>query len=396
MHPGGKRQDDGETVRQLSEALCSGRISRREFITRAAALGLGTTAIGSLLAACGTSSSSSSSTSASPTPLDTTLPSKLYIYNWSDYSSSKVYDDFKKQYGVTIAESFYDGNESLAAKMRAGAGGYDIIFPTDKWVSILAKSGLLRPLDMSLLPNFKKYVTDPLFKAPPFDDPAKQGGKKYSVPYMFGTTGIGIRTDKVPNAAAIDSWGILWDSSWKGQISMLDEATECMNAALMYLGYPANTTDQSQLDAATKKLIAQKPLVQQYTSTVDKREMIQGVPLVHCWDGDAIMAKRDVGKKLRYLLPKEGFVVWMDGIAIPAKAPSPYAAHLFLNFILDPKNAAGAANYIGYEPGLRPPCSTSAIPCRRPCVPALSCSRRAPSASTWEPSSRTTTTLGPR
>ena len=154
------------------------------------------------------------------------------------------------------------------------------------------------------------------------------------------------------NAAAIDSWGILWDASWKGQISMLDEATECINAALMYLGYPANTTDQSQLDAATKKLIAQKPLVQQYTSTVDKREMIQGVPLVHCWDGDAIMAKRDVGKNLRYLLPKEGFVVWMDGIAIPATAPSPYAAHLFLNFILDPKNAAAAANFIGYEPGV--------------------------------------------
>lgn len=350
-------QDDHDGLGQLERAermaheVCDGRLSRREFLARAAALGIGASAVGALLAACG--SASSSSASASPSPMDTTLPSKLFVYNWSDYSSQQVYDDFKKQYGITIVESFYDGNEELATKMRAGAAGYDVIFPTDKWVSILAKTGLIQPLHMNLIPNFAKYVTDPLFKAPPFDDPAKQGGKKYSVPYMFGTTGIGIRRDKVPDADAIDSWGILWDSSWKGQISMLDEATECLNAALISLGYPANTTDQSQLDAATKKLIEQKPLVMQYTSTVDKREMIQGVPLVQCWDGDAIMAMRDIGQKnLRYMLPKEGFVIWMDGIAIPITAPNPYAAHLFLDFILDPKNAAGAANYIGYEPGV--------------------------------------------
>lgn len=336
----------------MAHEVCDGRLSRREFLARAAALGIGASAVGALLAACGSASSSSAS-SASPSPLDTTLPSKLFIYNWSDYSSKQVYKDFEKEYGITIVESYYSGNEELATKMRAGAAGYDIIFPTDKWVSILAKTGLLQPLRMNLIPNFARYVTDPLFKAPPFDDPAKQGGKKYSVPYMFGTTGIGIRRDKVSGADAIDSWGILWDSSWKGRISMLDEATECINAALMYLGYPANTTDLSQLEAAAKKLIEQKPLVMQYTSTVDKREMIQGVPLVHCWDGDAIMAMRDIGQKnLRYLLPKEGFVIWMDGIAIPITAPSPYAAHLFLNFILDPKNAAGAANYIGYEPGV--------------------------------------------
>jgi spermidine/putrescine transport system substrate-binding protein len=131
----------------------------------------------------------------------------------------------------------------------------------------------------------------------------------------------------VPNVDAVDSWSIAWDPAWKRQISMLDEPAECVNAALMYLGYPANTTDQAQIDAATQKLIEQKPLVAQYTSTVDKREMIQGVPVVHCWDGDAAAAMKDIGEaKLRYMLPKEGFMLWMDGIAIPTTAPSPYAA----------------------------------------------------------------------
>ena len=342
-----------EEAERLAQEVCEGRLSRREFITRAAALGLGVSAIGTLLAACGTASTSSTTASASPTPLDTTLPKKLFIYNWSDYSSQKVYDDFKKQYGIRVVESYYDGNETLNTKLRAGAGGYDVVFPTDKWVSINAKTGLIRPLRMDLIPNFDKYVTQPLFKAPPFDDPAKQGGKKYSVPYMFGTTGIGLRRDKVPNVDAVDSWSIAWDPAWKRQISMLDEPVECINAALMYLGYPANSTDQSQIDAATNKLIEQKPLVAQYTSTVDKREMIQGVPVVHCWDGDVAAAMKDIGQaKLRYMLPKEGFMLWMDGIAIPTTAPSPYAAHLFLNFILDPVNAGVAATAIGYQPAV--------------------------------------------
>jgi spermidine/putrescine transport system substrate-binding protein len=340
-----------ESAERMAQEVCAGRLSRREFMTRAAALGLGASALAGLLAACGSSSGggTAASASATPTPMDTTLPDKLFIYNWSDYSSNQVYKDFEEQYGPRVVESFYDGNEELVTKLKAGAKGYDVIFPTDKWVANLSKSGLLMPLDMSLIPNFAKYVTDPLFQKPPFDNPDEQGGKKYSVPYMFGSTGMGVRRDKVPNADAVDSWAIMWDPTYKGRISMLNEPVECINVALMLLGMPPNSTDQAQIDQATQKLIEQKPLVQQYTSTVDKREMIQGVPLVHCWDGDAAMAMRDVGDKLRYVLPKEGFMLWMDGIAIPANAPSPYAAHLFLNFILDPRNAAGAANAIGYQ-----------------------------------------------
>lgn len=341
-----------ESAQRLAQEVCAGRLSRREFMARAAALGLGVSALAGLLAACGTEEGGGAAASPSPTPMDTTLPEKLFIYNWSDYSSQEVYRDFEEQFGVRVVETFYDGNEELVTKLKAGASGYDVIIPTDKWVTNLSKSDLIMPLDMSLIPNFAKYVTDPLFQKPAFDNPDEQGGKKYSVPYMFGTTGMGVRRDKVENADAVDSWAIMWDPKYKGGISMLNEPVEGINVALMLLGLPANSTEQAHIDQATQKLIEQKPLVSQYTSTVDKRLMIQGVPLVHCWDGDAAMAMRDVGDKLRYVLPKEGFMLWMDGIAIPATAPSPYAAHLFLNFILDPINAAGAANYIGYQPGV--------------------------------------------
>ena len=145
-----------EKAERLAQEVCEGRLSRREFITRAAALGLGVSAIGTLLAACGTTSNSSTTASASPAPMDTTLPKKLYIYNWSDYSSQQVYDDFKKQYGITVVESYYDGNETLNTKLRAGAGGYDVVFPTDKWVSINAKSGLIQPLRHESHPQLRQ------------------------------------------------------------------------------------------------------------------------------------------------------------------------------------------------------------------------------------------------
>lgn len=334
-----------DSVVDLAAELRGQRMSRRQFVQRAALLGLSASAIGSILAACG---KKETNPTASPRITDTTLPAKIVVFNWSDYMSPKVLKDFEREYGVKCETAYYDGNEELTSKLKAGVTGYDVIFPTDMWVSVLSKSGLLQPLDMSLIPNFK-YVTQPVMRKPPFDP--ETDGKKYSVPYMFGTTGLGVRLDKV--AETVDSWNILWDEKYKEQISMLNASRETLGVALMRAGYSVNTTDQGQLDEATNALIEQKPLVLLYDSANDRRSMLTGVPLVHCWDGDAALALRSPGmsvEKLGYVLPKEGHITWADGVAIPATAPSPYAAHLFLNFLLDPKNAAECANYIGYQP----------------------------------------------
>jgi len=332
-------------IGELVGDLAARRMSRREFVHRAALLGISASAIGAILSACG-----GKSTTASESPeakvTETTLPKELFIFNWSDYMSPNALKDFEKEYGVKVVQSFYDGNEELNSKLKLGAAGYDVIFPTDMWVSVLANSGLLVPLDMSLIPNFK-YVTLPLMQKPPFDD--ESDGNKYSVPYMFGSTGVGRRTDKV--AEVMTSWNMLWDEKYKGQITMLNAPRETLGAALMRKGYSANSTDQSQLDEATADLIEQKPLVMIYDSTNTRRNMVKGVPLVHCWDGDVALAMRETGEDaIDYVLPSEGYIVWADGICIPKGGPSVYAAHLFLNFLLDPVNAAECANYIGYQP----------------------------------------------
>jgi spermidine/putrescine transport system substrate-binding protein len=334
-------------LEHLVSEVTGGRLTRREFVVRAAALGVSASAIGWVLAACGTKAKPKSTAQLEHLTPPATKPAKLFFYNWVDYSSPTALKDFQKTYGIEVVESYYDGNEELLAKLKAGGSGYDVILPTDFWVTLMFKTGLLHPLDMSLIPNIK--YAEPAFQYPNFD-PGKgtAGDPKYCVPYMFGTTGCGVRTDKVPEG--MTSWTKLWDAKYKGEIDMLADSREVMAVGLFVVGKSPNSISQADLDLATKKLIEQKPLVRTYDSSNPRRNMIGGNPLTHCWDGDAVMAKRALGTQMvDYVLPQEGFMVWVDGMAIPKTAPNPYWAHKFLDFMLDPKHAADNANYIGYQ-----------------------------------------------
>jgi spermidine/putrescine transport system substrate-binding protein len=342
-----EEQRDGRTtgeVDKIVQAVAHGELTRRQFIERGIALGLSVTALGTVLAACGGDTATDGET---PAAMNTALPEEINIFNWSDYMSPQCLKDFEAEYGIKVNETYYDGNEALFAKLRAGATGYDVIFPTDMWVTILRKSDLIQPLNMDYIPNFK-YVTDPLFQKPPFDNPDEQDGKKYSVPYMFGTTGYAATLAKVPSP--MDSWDQLWDEKYKSGISMLNAPRETLGVGLIKNGYSPNTTSQEELDTAEASLIEQKPLVLKYDSTNTRRSIVQGLPLTHCWDGDVGLAIKDIpADSVSYMLPSQGYVIWADGIAIPKAAPSVYGATLFLNFMLDPKQAGQAADYIGYQ-----------------------------------------------
>jgi spermidine/putrescine transport system substrate-binding protein len=321
--------------------VSAGAMSRREFVVRAAALGLSASSVGALLAACGKKKDT-----VSASPMDTTLPDELVIYNWQYYMSPKALKGFEKQTGMRCRLVYFGGPEEIAPSIEAGKS-YDVAFPNDMWVQVLIGKGLLQPLDVSLIPNFDKYVTQQFFRAPSFDPGTD--GKKYSTPYMFGTTGFAARLDEVPEPS--ESWGALWDKKYKGSIAMLNTSRDALGEALFLLGYSPNTTSQDELDQATKKLIEQKPLVKVYDSDQPKNSIIGGCAFTNCWDGDAIAATKKLGlSKVRYVLPTEGYTIWMDGVCIPKTAKSPYAAHLFLNYLLEPEVAAENANYLGYEP----------------------------------------------
>lgn len=329
---------------RLLDAVRRGRLSRRQFLQRGLALGLSASALGGLLAACGDEDAASDGSS--PAPMDTTLPEEVVFFNWADYLDPGLRKKFESETGVKVKEVYFDTNDDLLAKMRAGATGYDVVCPGGYIVSIMQKSGMLQPIDMSMIPSFSGIV--PALQKPIFDDPANQDGAKYSVPYMFGNAGIGVRLDKVSDE--VTSWATMWDEKYKQQLTMLSAERTLFGEALKFIGYSINTTDQAELDEATAKLIEQKPLVLKYEASGLVRTMGQGVPLVNCYDGDASVAMHNLGTEvLDYVVPSEGAVFWVDNLAIPKEAPSPYAAHLLIEFLTKPENSAQNSSWIGYQ-----------------------------------------------
>jgi spermidine/putrescine transport system substrate-binding protein len=329
-------------VAALLRGVADGRVTRRQFVARAGALGLSLSAVGTLLAACG-----GSDTAASPAApaFPTTKPATLNVHNWSGYMAPKVIKQFEADQGIKIKLTEFDSTDQCVKQIKQG-GAYDVIFPEAWGAEILIKAGLLTPLDMSLLPNFKN-VTQPTFQKPPYDPGTD--GKKYTSVYFFGTMAFAVRLDKI--ATPQQSWEMLFDPKYKQKISMLDGSRDVLGPPLWMAGTDPNTTDQAQIDAATQKLIEQKPLVTVYSSTGTTDRLIAGLPVVQCWDGDAAYVMNKLGlEKCRYILPAEGYSVWADAPCVPTAAASPYGAHLLLNYLLDPAVAAANANFTGYQP----------------------------------------------
>lgn len=323
----------------LTREVARGGISRRQFLVRAASLGLTTSAIGAVLAACG----GAGTPEAAAPSVEKVVPEQIVIFNWSDYLSPANKKKFERETGIRIVEAYFDDNEALYAKLSAGAVGYDVVVPSDYMVHVLITAGLLTPLDMSLIPNFRNVGRT--WHKPAFDP--ETDGRKYSVPYQWGTTGIGVRRDKV--AETVTSWSTMWDAKYKGQIAMGAEMRETIGAALKLLGYSLNSTSEDELAQAGDKLIEQKPLVAVYDSNNSRRLMIQGMPLVHTWNAFALLARDAIGEdKLAYVLPEEGYTIWTDNLAIPKGANSVYGAHLWMNFICDVENQADLTEYVWY------------------------------------------------
>jgi spermidine/putrescine transport system substrate-binding protein len=320
----------------LTRELAGKRITRLQFLERALALGLSATAIAPIIAACGGGDDTST-----PAAMDTTKPETLSIWSWAEYLAPAVKKGFEKKTGIKITESSYDSNEAVIAKLKAGTEGFDIVVPSDSSVHVMSMSGLLEPLDMTYIPNFQ-YVGE-TFRKPDYDP--EDDGKKYSVPYQWGATGIGVRADKV--ASEITGWKDMWDTRYKGDIVMLNEEREVVGAGLFVLGYSFNSTSEDEIDQATEKLIEQKPLVLAYDSSNQRRNMMNGVALTQAWQDQALSVLDEIGEdKFKFVLPSERFLIWIDNLCIPKGASSPYAAHLFMDYILDPKISAANTGWI--------------------------------------------------
>ncbi|HET6267220.1 MAG TPA: spermidine/putrescine ABC transporter substrate-binding protein [Acidobacteriota bacterium] len=264
---------------------------------------------------------------------------QLNVFIWSAYISQPVLDQFEKQTGIRVRYDTYDSNQALLEKLRAGVTEYDVICPTNWLITSLIRLKLIDKLDASRIPNRKNI-------SPSFQDSAYDRGNQYSIPFLWGIDGIGYNKTKV--TGPLDSWSVLWDPQYKNRISMLDNAGDCFLAALKWRGHSINSSVPAELQEARDLLLAQKPLVRTYNSSNFDELLLSGdVWIAYGYSGQLAKATEQ-NPDLVYIVPREGSLVWMDTLAIPANAPHKDAAYAFLNFCLDPKIAAEITNNTGY------------------------------------------------
>jgi spermidine/putrescine transport system substrate-binding protein len=314
--------------------------SRRTFLG-----GAGAGAASLWLAACGSGSDTAATSSSVAEPAEQSVNAvddgKLLVFNWQDYINPDLVKQFEKEHGVKVVYDFFDGMESMVAKITTGGQKYDVVFPVYDTTDRLVKQGLLEPLAFDNIPN-RKYIPAE------FQDPSYDPGSVHTVPYAIWTSGILYRRDKV--GGDLTSWNDLFDERFKGKLGMLDNWQESLGVVHFLNGWDAAATDEAHIQAARDKLIEQKPLVRDY-SVDDIGNMSSGDFWVHHgWSGDGYQIKNKVKDpdNIGYVVPKEGSFAGTDTMAIVKGAPHKKTAEEFINFMYDPANSKANIEYIGY------------------------------------------------
>ncbi len=250
---------------------------------------------------------------------------ELNLFVWTEYIPQDMIECFEKTYGITVNREEYSSNEELGAKLDAGGTNYDLVQPTDYYVSVLIRKGQLQKLDKSKLTVLDSM--DPRYMDLPFDP-----GNQYTLPYQAGTDAIVVNTAKVPNPPT--SWADLWKPEYvdAGRMVFLDDSRVTIGLTLLTLGYDVNTTDEAQLQEAKAKLLELVPGVKLWDSDSPKTALIAGdVDLGMTWTGEAFLAQKEV-PEIQFVYPSEGAIFWQDNYGIPVDAPHVDAAYAWINY----------------------------------------------------------------
>lgn len=264
----------------------------------------------------------------------------LNIYAWANEIPNSLIQKFEHETGIQVNVSTYDSNETLYAKLRANKrNSYDIICPSAYYVERMRHLGLITKLDLTKLPNLNNI--DSLFTKQKYDP-----GNQYSVPLVWGTTGIYYNQHWIKNPPT--TWQDFWQPAWKDQLLMLDDIREVFSMALLSIGYEPQDTNPKHIEEAYQHLRQLVPNIKLFGSDAIRAIMIdEDVNVGMSWNGDAFKAQIE-NPEIKYVLPKDGFMIWLDCIAMPQQAPHPEEAYQFINFMLDAKNSAQITLQLGY------------------------------------------------
>jgi putrescine transport system substrate-binding protein len=281
----------------------------------------------------------------------------LNVYNWSDYIGENTVADFEKLTGIKVNYDVYDSNETLETKLLTGHTGYDVVVPSGGFLGKQIQAGVFSTLDKSKLPNLKNMDPSVMSAAAQFDP-----GNAHSVPYFWGTVGIGYNVKKIQAImpdAPVNSLDMIFKPELaqkfaKCGITMLDSPADILEIALHYLGRSPYSAKKEDYEAAQAMLMKVRPYIKYFHSSRYIDDMANGeICLALGWNGDFLIAadratEAKNGNEIQYRIPKEGTQLWIDNLAIPADAPHPENALLFINYLMEPKVAAAGANFVNY------------------------------------------------
>jgi len=266
---------------------------------------------------------------------------ELFFYNWTDYTGDKMLAKFQKDTGIKVTVDTYDSNETLLAKLKSGATGYDLAVPSQNFVTIMIEEALLEKVDVSKMENFKHV-------AKAFQNPSWDPDQMYSSPYQMGTTSYAIAVDAgVGDCSSLKEF-FEPNEKASGSVGVFKTPEEVANMAHIYLGQEFCTEKTEDLKAVQALLQGQKSHVKVFSSEGTMDRLGSGVTTVsNAWNGDA-MKQRLAGGKIKYCFPKEGVVGWYDSLVIPKGAKNIENAKIFMNWLMAPENMALQSDFAKY------------------------------------------------
>jgi putrescine transport system substrate-binding protein len=281
----------------------------------------------------------------------------LNLYIWSDYLAPNALSEFERQTGIKVHVAYFDTNETLETRLLAGSSGFDIVVPTASYFERQIRAGVYQTLDKSKLPNLKNM--DPqLMARVALHDPDNAHG----VIYTWGTNGIGYNEKMVKALlpdAPLDSWRMVFDPAVASKlakcgISVLDSPAEMVRAALSFLGRDPNSQKPEDLAVADATLSRIRPFIRNINSSEYIEALANGDLCVAVgYNGDVLQARdraREANKgiEIKYMIPKEGSILWFDMLAIPKDAPDTESAYAFLNYMMSPQVSADVSDFRRY------------------------------------------------
>ncbi|MGC1387541.1 MAG: polyamine ABC transporter substrate-binding protein [Steroidobacteraceae bacterium] len=281
----------------------------------------------------------------------------LNLFIWSDYLASNTLSNFEKQTGIKVHVAYFDTNETLETKLLAGSSGYDVVVPTASYFERQIKAGVYLNLDKSKLPNLKNM--DPLLmERVARHDP----GNEHGVIYTWGTNGIGYNEKMVKELmpdAPLDSWRLVFDPEVASKvakcgISVLDSPAEMVRVVLSYLGRDPNSQKPEDLALAETTLLKIRPYIRNINSSEYIEALANGdLCIAVGYNGDVLQARdrareANKGVEVKYMVPKEGSILWFDMLAIPKDAPDVDSAYAYLNYIMTPQVMADISDFKRY------------------------------------------------